>query len=279
VRRIEWGAGLVIRAFIYYSLLLYANGKLDRSAVTDRPSEVRAVATVQAPFGGVTPHGWLTLRSSDDPARTMRILLRPHERGAFWVGEAVVVELRRGALWVPWVANVVEDRNRRDRAILEVAPRAAMAWRDLVRFNLDRSRWGEAVTAAQEYFAIYPKDREFMLEVADRFDMAEQPARELEVLDPLMRQASPDAALFLSYGLALSRAGRKAEAVEWLRKAVELAPSRFWTYYHLGHTLRDLGRVAEAIEVYERAQALKPGYPEIESDLALLRKAVLPKPR
>ena len=118
-----------------------------------------------------------------------------------------------------------------------------------------------------------------MLEVADRFDMAEQPARELEVLDPLMRQASPDAALFLSYGLALSRAGRKAEAVEWLRKAVELAPSRFWTYYHLGHTLRDLGRVAEAIEVYERAQALKPGYPEIESDLALLRKAVLPKPR
>ena len=109
--------------------------------------------------------------------------------------------------------------------------------------------------------------------------MAEQPAHELEVLDPLMRDAPPDAALFLSYGLALSRAGRKAEAAEWLRKAVELAPSRFWTYYHLGHTLRDLGRVAEAIEMYERAQTLKPGYPEVETDLALLRKAVLPKPR
>jgi hypothetical protein len=37
--------------------------------------------------------------------------------------------------------------------------------------------------------------------------------------------------------------------------------------------------VAEAIDVYERARTLKPGYPEVETDLALLRKAVLPKPR
>jgi tetratricopeptide (TPR) repeat protein len=154
-----------------------------------------------------------------------------------------------------------------------------MAWQDLVRFNLDRGRWARAVEAAHQYFAIYPGDREFVLEVADRFDMAEQPAHELEVLDPFMHQVSPDAMLFLSYGLALSRAGRKAEAVEWLRKSAQLAPSRFWTYYHLGHTLRDLGKVTEAIEAYDRAQALKPGFPEVETELALLRKAVPTKRR
>jgi tetratricopeptide (TPR) repeat protein len=49
-------------------------------------------------------------------------------------------------------------------------------------------------------------------------------------------------------------------------------------FYHLGRVLRDLGRVTEAIEAYERAQALKPGYPEVEQDLALLRAAVLPRP-
>jgi hypothetical protein len=37
--------------------------------------------------------------------------------------------------------------------------------------------------------------------------------------------------------------------------------------------------VTEAIVVYERTQALKPGYREVESDLALLRRAVLPKRR
>jgi hypothetical protein len=46
----------------------------------------------------------------------------------------------------------------------------------------------------------------------------------------------------------------------------------------LGHTHRDLGKVAEAIEVYERARALKAGFPEVETELVLLRKAVLPPP-
>src|SRR5262245_13131427 len=43
VRRIEWSVSLVVRAFIYYSLLLYANGMLDRGQGADRHSEVRAV--------------------------------------------------------------------------------------------------------------------------------------------------------------------------------------------------------------------------------------------
>jgi hypothetical protein len=42
--------------------------------------------------------------------------------------------------------------------------------------------------------------------------------------------------------------------------------------------LRDLGRVPEAIAVYERALVLKPGFPEVETELSLLRKAVIPKP-
>jgi tetratricopeptide (TPR) repeat protein len=279
VGRIEWGVSLVVRAFIYYSLLLYANGKLDVGPSTDRLSEVRAVRAVRAPLGGVTPYGWLTVRSWEDPGKTIRLLLRPAERGTFWVGEPVVLELRRGALWIPWVAAIIEDRDRRNRAILEVAPQAAMAWRDLIRFNLERARWKRVVEPAQQYFGIYPGDRQFLIEVADTLDMAEQPAEEVEILAPIMDQATPDAYLFKVYGLALSRSGRKTDAVQWLRKAVELERSDFWAYYHLGHTLRDLGRVAEAIEAYERAQTLKPGYPEIESDLALLRKAVLPKPR
>jgi Flp pilus assembly protein TadD len=190
----------------------------------------------------------------------------------------VILESRRGALRIPWVAVIIEDRDRRNRAILEVAPGAAVAWRDLIRFNLERARWKEVVEPAQQYFRLYPGDRQFLIELADALDMAEQPAEEVQILAPIMRAAAPDAYLFKVYGLALSRSGRKTEGVEWLRRSVELERSDFWAYYHLGHTLRDLGRVAEAIEVYERAQALQPGYPEVERDLAMLRQA-LPRKR
>jgi hypothetical protein len=48
--------------------------------------------------------------------------------------------------------------------------------------------------------------------------------------------------------------------------------------YHLGHTLRDLGRVSDAIAVYERALTLKPGFPEVEMELSVLRKAHIRTP-
>jgi hypothetical protein len=279
VRRLEWGVSLVVRAFIYYSLFLYANGMLDRGRPTDASSEVRAVRAIPAPLGGVTPYGWLTVTSWAHPTAAKRFLLRPDERGAFWVGEPIVLELRPGALRIPWVAAIVEDRDRRNRKILEAAPGASMAWRDLIRFNLERARWRQVVEAAQQYFAIYPQDREFLVEVADALDMAERPAEEIQILAPIMPRLPPDAFLCLVYGLALSRNGQKAAGAEWLQKSIQLEPRNFWTYYHLGHTLRDLGKVPEAIEAYERAWALNPGYPEIERDLTLLRQAVLPKRR
>ena len=279
VRRLEWGVSLVVRGFIYYSLLLYANGMLDRGPASDRTSEVRAVRAVQAPIGGVTPYGWLTVRSWESPAKTVRLLLRPDERGAFWVGEPIVLELRQGALRIPWVAAIVEDRDRRNRAILEAVPRAALAWRDLIEFNLERARYSQAVDATHRYFAIYPTDQEFIFSVADALDMAEQPGEEVRLLDPIVRQIPPDAGLFKAYGLALSRAGRKTEGAEWLRKSIQITPSDFWALYHLGQALRDLGKVTEAIEVYERARAIKPGVPDIEMDLARLRQAVPTKRR
>jgi tetratricopeptide (TPR) repeat protein len=52
----------------------------------------------------------------------------------------------------------------------------------------------------------------------------------------------------------------------------------FWTCYQLGDTLRDLGRVSQAINAYERALALKPGFPKVQAELDLLRKGVPPKP-
>jgi tetratricopeptide (TPR) repeat protein len=104
-----------------------------------------------------------------------------------------------------------------------------------------------------------------------------RPAEGVRVLEPLARD-SPRAAIAKAYGLALARSGRQEDGARWLEEGARLDPADFWAYYHLGNTLRDLGRVPQAIAVYERALSLKPGFPEVEVELALLRKAVLRKP-
>jgi len=277
LRRLEWSAGLVVRAFIYGSLVLYANAKLDAGDRADRPSEVRAISAVRPVPAGLMPYGWITLEPREEGSRPIRLVLRADERDRFWVGEAVVLEQGRGRLGIPWVAGIVPDRERRNRAILEVAPEAAVAWRDLVAYYQERGRFDDAVAAALRYFAIYPSDRTFALQLADDLDVAGRPAEGVRLLEPLVEHA-PGADLAKAYGLALARSGRQAEGAHWLQEAATLDGSDFWAHYHLGHTLRDLGRIADAIAVYERALALKPGFPEIEMELSLLRKAVVRKP-
>jgi tetratricopeptide (TPR) repeat protein len=277
LRRLEWSASMVVRVFIYYSLLLFANAKLDASRVTDRPSEVTAISAVRPVLGGLAPYGWISLRPAEKTGAPIRLVLRPDERDRFWVGEAVVVEERRGRLRIPWVAGIVPDRERRNRAILEVAPDAALAWKDLVLYYIERSRFEEAAAAALRYFAIYPADWVFAVQVTDHFDVANRPAEGARVLKPLVRE-SPRAAIAKAYGLALARSGRPEDGVRWLEEAARLDPADFWAYHHLGNTLRNLGHVPQAIAAYERALALKPGFPEVEVELELLRKAVLRKP-
>jgi tetratricopeptide (TPR) repeat protein len=237
---------------------------------------VQAIGAVRPAPGGLAPYGWITLRPRDDAGGTIRLVLRPDERDRFWVGEAVVLEQRRGRLRIPWVAGIVPDRERRNRAILEVVPEAARAWQDLVAYYRERERFGDAADAALRYLAIYPNDWEYALEVADHLDVAGRPAEGVRVLEPFVRQA-PRAGIAKAYGLALARNGRKAEGARWLRESAALDPSDFWAHYHLGHVLRDLGQTSEAIAIYERALALKPGFPEVETELSLLRKAVIQK--
>jgi tetratricopeptide (TPR) repeat protein len=277
LKRLEWSASMIVRAFIYGSLVLFANAKLDRGTRMDRPSEVQAVRAVRPVVGGLAPYGWVTLRPREDGSSAIRLVLAPHERDYFWVGQAVVVEQGPGRLRIPWVARIVPDRERRNRAILEAAPEAARAWQDLVAYYRERGRFGEAADAALRYLAIYPSDWTFAIQLADHFDVANRPVEGVRILEPLVRE-TPRAHVAKSYGLALARSGRKAEGVQWLQRAVNLDAKDFWAYYHLGHTLRDLGRVPQAISAYEGALALKPGFPEVEMELTLLRKAVLRKP-
>ncbi len=67
-----------------------------------------------------------------------------------------------------------------------------------------------------------------------------------------LEQAPDNPRYLYNYGTALALGGELEKAVAVYRRALEIKPD-FWVVYHnLAHSLRDLGRSAEAVECYRR---------------------------
>jgi tetratricopeptide (TPR) repeat protein len=74
----------------------------------------------------------------------------------------------------------------------------------------------------------------------------------------------------LDLGTALSREGRRDEALAHYEAAARIRPDDAQIQYNLGAALAARGRAREAQERYERALALDPGYPEAHNNLGIL---------
>jgi tetratricopeptide (TPR) repeat protein len=74
----------------------------------------------------------------------------------------------------------------------------------------------------------------------------------------------------LDLGTALSREGRRDEALAHYEAAARLRPDDAQIQYNLGVALAARGRAREAQERYERALALQPDYPEAHNNLGIL---------
>ena len=71
-------------------------------------------------------------------------------------------------------------------------------------------------------------------------------------------------------GTAAARAGRMADAILSLRRAIELRPGFPEAHYNLGNACRDLGDFDAALAAYRRAAELVPGFAEVHLDIAVL---------
>jgi tetratricopeptide (TPR) repeat protein len=71
-----------------------------------------------------------------------------------------------------------------------------------------------------------------------------------------------------SLGVALADAGRTAEAEAHFRRAIELDPKLAEPWFDLGTLRFDAGRYAEAAPYFERAIAIRRAYPEAWANLA-----------
>jgi len=80
-----------------------------------------------------------------------------------------------------------------------------------------------------------------------------------------------DAALHFMAGVAQSEKDNLGRAIEYLRKAVELAPNNGEYWEKLGDALYDDEQLDEALSVYEKAASVDPNRPAALTDLALRR--------
>lgn len=91
------------------------------------------------------------------------------------------------------------------------------------------------------------------LELASRIALQERDyVTSCDLMEQVAQRRPRDAATLYNYGTALSICGRNEQAVEVFERALAIKPDLTVVYPNLGHTLRDLGRSEEAMACYQK---------------------------
>lgn len=268
--RVQWWAGLLIRLFVYYSLFLYANGKLDQTLPVDRPAELREIAGGEIDLGTLIPYAWAELHLRDDPGQPIRVFLESRERRSLWGGDSVIVQERAGFLGLPWIVKIERDEERYARETLKLLPTAAKAWKSLVTFYYDHQRWQEATRTGREYLKVYPQDYDFAFYLGGELVTDRHYADGIPLLEFVVEH-KPTYEAYQLLGWALSYSGNNPRAAQILEASIPLAPEDFEAYYHLGYVYAGLSRPADAIAMFEKVLERRP-MPEAEAQIAKLRQ-------
>jgi Flp pilus assembly protein TadD len=104
-----------------------------------------------------------------------------------------------------------------------------------------------------------------LLRIAGNYDAA------IRILSQLMLVAPDDPRVTAEYGKTLAQKGRASDAAQFLRRAIELAPTDWTLYSALGVSYDQIGDQVNARAAYEHALALKPNDAGVLNNYALSR--------
>jgi len=270
LHKLERVVTFLVLGFAVYGAVLGVNA---RFAVA--PPQVHA-STVVALVGGEedstmgAAYAWADLRSWRAAGRTERVILHAWERRSLWTAKQVLVHVRPGRFGLPWIMKIEPDEEQHLRAVLQYAPTASRPWKELVATYIRRGEYDRAVDLAKEYLTIYPHDRDFAIHFAGELFSASRWPAAVPILEPFMR-GQPDAKIYALLGFAMTRAGRQAEGVAVLKKAIRLDPDDWWIHYALAYAHFYAGEFAEAAPWFERVLEFRPNFPEVEERLRAIR--------
>jgi tetratricopeptide (TPR) repeat protein len=275
--RIEWWASLLIVVFIYYSLLLYINGALDRSASADQPFEITEIVGQETNLGLPISYTWANLQSRHNPQKAERILLNRGEQQTLWAGEVIIARTHQGFLHFPWISKIDRDEEKYCLEIIKVTPTASLMWIRLINFYLEHQRWKEVVETTHEYLNIYPDaDMTYKIAVhaASVLNVLEQYDKGMPILNyAVVKRPTYDTYVLIGWGA--SRQGDNARATEALQTAIRLDPERWEAYFHLGNAYKGMGRYAEASEMFKKVLKRQPHIPLVQSLLLDLQSKII----
>jgi tetratricopeptide (TPR) repeat protein len=155
------------------------------------------------------------------------------------------------------------------RAMLSLAPNAAILHHGLGEVLLDQQRYPEAIAELRQSLALEPRDLDARLTLAiartraGHVDEAIADYRAMLDASPQFAQAHNNLA-----NLLLAQ-GRVDEAIAHFEQAVALDPAYATGHYNLANTLAQRGRLAQAIAHYRKALALHPRFTNAWANLGL----------
>jgi tetratricopeptide (TPR) repeat protein len=248
----EQVSGVLVRVYVLYSLLLFANAALDRIVAEFREADVVEIAGDSLDLGNI-PLRWIALRPVGDAGRVERVLLSPVDP-PLWPGEPVLLEVRPGFFRLPWIARISPDDVRQGRAILERNPASAQGWKMLIKGYALRNKVTEGTDATVEYARLYPADYDAPETIAKGLGMAGHCPEMYRVLEPFIPRRT-DYEFYVYVGHALARMKRTPEALVFLEKAKALEPENWWADYEIGYLYFDAQKFELArsflVRVYE----------------------------
>lgn len=228
----ERASGVLVRVYVVYSLLLFANAALDRTAAEPRAADVVEIAGDSLDLGRV-PFRWIALRPVDDPGRAERVILSPLDP-PLWPGQPVLLDVRPGFLRLPWIARISLDNIRYGQAILERNPTSAEGWKLLIVGYGLRHKVTETTNATVEYARLYPADYDYPQRIAMGLGMTGYCPEMYKVLEPFIPRRT-DYEFYVFVGHALACMKRTSEALVFLEKAKALEPDNWWADYEIGY--------------------------------------------
>jgi tetratricopeptide (TPR) repeat protein len=229
-------SGICVRVFVLYSLVLFANAALDRTAAEPREADVIEIAGESLDLGHIW-FRWIALRPVGDPGRVERVLLSPDDP-PLWPGEQVLLDMRPGFFRLPWIARISPDGVRQGRAILERSPTSAEGWKMLIKGYALRNKVAEGTDATVEYARLYPADYDWPETIAKGLGMAGHCQEMYRVLEPFIPRRS-DYEFYVYVGHALACLKRAPEALAYLEKARAFEPEHWWADYEIGYLYFD----------------------------------------
>lgn len=270
---LEFSASLLVRLFVYGSLIWYANGILDGQRPVHRAATIDSEGWKHG-AGLPIPYSWVTLHYRDDPDHPRKVLITWWERQKLWGAQPVSVTLKQGLIGVPAVTAIEQDWGWYGGEILKLAPTATTIMQLKLYFDLTHDRWQEGIGAGKQYLEHNPSD---WMTAMVAGELLVQASRYLDAL-PFFEHAvklHPIYTNLQEYGHALNWAGQSPRAAEVFKASIPLDPDNWEAYYHLGYVYGDMSQFEEAIRYFEESLKRRPGSLEINMMIAKHRQDII----